>query len=143
MCPICIESKVYYARLYVFSVEVIINLQLHGLIFTYFRNTNKTSQARDGGFERFLKVLLNEYIYIYIYIYIYVCLHSGQFDLNSCNRFDLTNSSARNRRRVVRAQFNKRCKETIRARISSLTKQGKLLGIRVIRELVKKPRKKH
>ena len=50
--------------------------------------------------------------------------------------------------KVVRAQFNKRLKETLRARISSVIfrffwpRQGNLLGIRVIRKLVKKPRGK-
>ena len=48
----------------------------------------------------------------------------------------------------MRAQFNKRLKETLRARISSVIfqffwpRQGNLLGIRVIRKLVKKPRGK-
>ena len=48
----------------------------------------------------------------------------------------------------VRAQLNKRLKETLRARISSVIfqffwpRQGNLLGIRVIRKLVKKPRGK-
>ena len=50
--------------------------------------------------------------------------------------------------RNVRAQFNKRLKETLRARISSVIiqffwpRKGNLLGIRVIRKLVKKPRRK-
>ena len=47
----------------------------------------------------------------------------------------------------VRAQFNKRLKETFRARISNiifkifLPRQGNLLGIRVIRKLEKRPRR--
>ena len=49
----------------------------------------------------------------------------------------------------MRAQFNKRCKETIRARVRSITflffwpEQGNFLGIRVIRDLEKKRRRKH
>ena len=49
----------------------------------------------------------------------------------------------------VRALFNKRCKETIRAQISRVyfnffwPRQGNLPGVRVIRKLVKKPRRKH
>ena len=48
-----------------FLVEVITNLQLHGLIFTYFSNINNAPQISDGVIQRFLKVILNEFRVIF------------------------------------------------------------------------------
>ena len=41
------------------------NLQLDGLIFTYFSDKNNTPQTSDGVFERFVKVILNEFRVIF------------------------------------------------------------------------------
>ena len=44
------------------------NLQLDGLIFTYFSNKNNTPQTSEGVFERFVKVISIEFRVIFPFL---------------------------------------------------------------------------